>query len=176
MSAIDEILRKAKPATAGVRICLDGSLLGEIDLLEDRLSELAGWEPVSLSDPDPRTELRAKLQELKDQARADQNQQEFRFQALGDKAWSDLLAAHPAREDNEEDAGRWDSTTFPAALVAAASVDPVMQVEDVERLWAVLNGHSRNLLFTTAYSANVRSVDVPFSPGSSGAADATARS
>lgn len=167
MSSIDSILAKAKPATAAVKLCVDGSLMADIDLLNDELAEYAEWTQGSLSDKDPRTDIRKRLDDLREQARQDDRSQVFRFRSLGDIEWSDLLAAHPPRPDVEDEV-RWNSTTFPAALVAASAVDPELTVADVEKLWGIFNAWQRDTLFTTAYSANMRGVDIPFSPASSG--------
>lgn len=171
MSAIDDLLKKVKPATASVELCLRGDLLGDIDLIDDELDRLKDWEPESLSDADPRKALEARRRELQDQMA--EESQIFRFQSVGDKTWSDLLAEHPAPEGSD---GKWDPQTYPAALVAASSVEPKMSVEDVERLFDAFNMSQRNTLFSAAWSANQRGVDIPFSQGSFDVGASTAKS
>lgn len=167
---IAALLAKVKPATAAVRMCLAGDLLAERDLLRDELAQHDGWEPGDLSAADPRTALREQLSALEERMRA--NTAEFRFQALGEKAWSDLLAVHPAREGKDE---QWDSGTFPMALLAASAVEPAMTVADVEQLFDAFNLDQRSNLFHAAYSANIRGVDIPFSSASYAAGGDTAK-
>lgn len=172
MSAIDDLLAKVKPATASVRVCLRGDLLGDLDLINDDLDQYDEWEPSSMSDPDPRTELKARKAELEAQMRAESAV--FRFRSIGDKAWSDLLAAHPPRKGKEEDEN-WDPTTFPTALIAVSAVEPVMTVEQAGKLMDGFTLNQRNTVMAAAYSANVRGVDVPFLQPSSDAALTTAK-
>ena len=161
MSAIDDVLAKIKPPTASVRVCLRGDLLGDLDLINEDLAQFAGWVPTSLSDPTPRAELLAAKAELETQMRAESAT--FRFQNIGDEAWSDLNAAHPPRE-GRENKENFNAATFPTALISAAATDPTMTVDQTKTL---LNGFTltqRNQIFASAYAANVRSVDVPFLP------------
>jgi len=159
MSAIEDLLAKVKPATASVRVCLRGDLLGDLDLVNDDLDQYEGWEPSSMSDPDPRTKLRASKAELEAEMRA--ASATFRFKSIGDKAWSDLLAAHPPREGKDDDES-FDPTSFPTALLAAAAVEPTMTVEQAATLLDGFTLSQRNTVFGAAYSANVRGVDIPF--------------
>lgn len=159
MSAIEDLLKQVKPATASVRVCLRGDLLGDLDLVNDDLEQYDGWEPSSMSDPDPRTDLKARKAELEAQMRAESAV--FRFKAIGDKAWSDLLAAHPPREGKEEEEN-WDATTFPTALLAASAVEPAMTIEQAGQLMDGLTLNQRNTLFGASMSACVREVSIPF--------------
>jgi len=172
MTAIEDLLAKVKPATASVRVCLRGDLLGDLDLINDDLEQYDEWEPASMSDSDPRTELRARKAELEDQMR--EASASFRFQSIGDKAWSDLLAAHPARE-GKQDEENWDATTFPAALIAASAVEPTMTVAQAEALLDGFTLNQRNSIFQTAMSACMRGVSIPFMPPSSADPVSTAK-
>lgn len=168
--AIAALLKQVKPAQASIRLCLRGDLLGQLDLIRDDLGRHDGWTPDALSDTDPRVELRADLaaleQEMRDATAV------FTFQSIGDKAWSDLLAAHPAREGQEES---FDPATFPVALIAASGMDPVMTEDDVRELFDVFTLQQRNALFSAAYSANIRGVDIPFLSASFDVEAVTAR-
>jgi hypothetical protein len=166
MTAIEDLLAKVKPATASVKMCLRGDLMGELDIVNDDLSQYDEWEPSSMSDLDPRVPLLARKRELQEQMRAES--QVFSFKSIGDKAWSDLLAAHTAREGNEADeSGGFNQATFPVPLVAAASFEPLMTEEQVGQLFDSLTLNQRSTLFMTAYSANVRGVEIPFLSDSS---------
>lgn len=63
----------------------------------------------------------------------------FTFRSLGRKAFFEILAAHPAREEDHEAAAAvgegsrapWNLDTFPEALVQTACVDPVLSDADI---------------------------------------------
>jgi hypothetical protein len=157
-SAIEDLLAKIKPATASVRVCLRGDLLGDLDLINDDLNQFDGWEPSGM-EVDPRTDLRARKAELEAEMRAESAT--FRFENIGELAWSNLLAKHPAREGKEEEEA-FNAATFPVPAIAASCVDPKMTVKQVEQLFVPFTLTQRRMLFNAAYAANVRSVDVPF--------------
>lgn len=162
MADMTDILARVKPIKTQVTICLDGDLVLRRDQIQERLDALAGWKSSSLSDTDPRTALLDDLAQV-EQGMRDASQT-FTFKSVGDKTSSDLLAAHPSPKDERgNEKYSFDPATYPAALIAAASVDPVMTVEQVETLFDSLNLHQRNQLFNAAFAANNRGVDVPFS-------------
>lgn len=158
---IDSIIDEIVPAQAAVELCLRGDLLAEADKLSEQLGELDDWKQSSLSDVDPRIALREQLNDLRAQMR--ESMRTFTFQTLGDREGSDLMAKHPPeKNDKGEDEGAWNVQTYPAALVAAASLSPRMSEEQVGKLFDKLNLPQRNRLFAAAYRANNRQVDIPF--------------
>lgn len=171
MSDMKDILGRVKPVISETYVCLDGDLYPELDRAQQALDAVSGWKSKSLDDVDPRPALREQLAEVEELMRA--TSQRFTFRSIGDKASSDLLAAHPSPKDEDgEEKFAWDPQTYPAALVAAASVDPKMSVEEVTALFDVFNLAQRNKIFGAAYSANNHAVDVPFSsPASAPAGD-----
>lgn len=172
MSNIKDILKVAKPVGAEARICLDGSLFADRDRILEELDALDGWESKSLSDIDPRAALKDRLAGVEQKMR--DARQTFTFKSIGDKASSDLLAQHPSpKNDKGEDRYAFDPSTYPVALVAAASVDPLMSLEDAEALFDILNLAQRNTLFNAAYGANTRGLDIPFLPPASEPAGST---
>lgn len=159
---MQDILARTKPVLAEATICLDGELLLEHDRISTELDGMAGWESSSLSDVDPRIEVRSRLADLEQRIRA--ASQTFLFRSVGDKTNSDLLAAHPSpKNDQGEPLYAFDPTTYPVALIAASAVEPVMTTQEAEQLFDVLNLDQRNQLFGAAFRANQRSVDIPFS-------------
>lgn len=172
MSDIKDILNKVKPVQAQARVCLDGDLFALREQITEQLDGLDGWESASLSDVDPRTALKDQLATVEQKMR--DATQMFTFKSIGDKASSDLLAKHPSpKDDKGEDKYAFDPVTYPVALVAAASVDPLMSTEDAEALFDILNLTQRNQLFNAAYSANTRGLDIPFLPPASEQAGST---
>lgn len=169
---IDAIISGITPAQASTDLCLRGDLLSEADRLNEQLNEFEGWEPSSLSDVDPRTPIRARLNELREEMRA--STKTFEFQTLGDREGSDLMAAHPpTKDDKGEDEGAWNAQTYPVALVAASAIRPTMTVKQAEKLFDKLNLAQRSQLFMAAYRANNRQVDIPFFAAGSAPADST---
>ena len=163
MPDISEILKKAKRRQKSVHLCLAGDLVADLEALERQLAEAGdAWSPDSLAAADPRVALAKKVAAARDKVR--KSYVEFRLQALGDKEWSDLLAAHPGKEKGHG----WDPETFPKALIAACAVDPVMLPDQVSELFEVLNEGQRAELFQCAYDVNSEAPGVPFSLSDSG--------
>lgn len=163
--SIEDVLAMAKPRQAEARLCLAGDLASKADHLAEQI-ELAASRPPpsSLAEVDPRRELEAELEKVYAAMRP--SEVTFRFQALGRVAYSDLLAAHAARP-NVADDGAWNNDTYPSALIAACCIEPAMTVEQVEQLDEVLNQRQRNVLFNTAWSAQVGETQVPTSRAAS---------
>lgn len=161
MSDIKAIIKKTKPVQAEATICLDGTLFPVRDKIREQLDGLEDWESQSLSDVDPRTALKAELAVVEQKMR--DASQTFTFKSIGGKASSDLLAEHPSpKDDKGEDKYAFDPATYPVALVAAASLDPAMSLEDAEALFDVLNLAQRNDLFNAAFSASSKGLSLPF--------------
>lgn len=163
MPDINEILKRAKPREKTVPICLAGDELAEIERLEQELANLpASWRADSLAAKDPGEAIRKKIETVK--ARMRKAEVPFRLRALGDKAWSDLVAAHPSKNKHEA----WDPETFPKALLAVCCVDPVMTADQVGELFEVLNMGQREELCQAAYDVNAEATSIPFSLSASG--------
>lgn len=157
MSDIEEIIASAKPKEQTVPVCVRGDLNARIEDLERQLADAQGWKPATLAEASP---VRALAEQI-EACRAEMKEHEhvFRFRAIEPRAWSDLLAAHPG----DKDKGEVFNDAFPAAAVAACAVDPVMNVDQVERLSNVLNQGQWDELFTAAWRCNTRSLEIPFS-------------
>ncbi|MBB4985037.1 hypothetical protein [Streptomyces nymphaeiformis] len=167
MPDISEILKKAKRRQKSVHLCLAGDLVAELEELERQLSEAGdAWSPDSLAATDPRVALAKKVAAARDKVR--KSYTEFRFQSLGDKGWSDLLAEHPGKEQGHA----WDPDTFPKALIAASAVDPEMLPEQVSELFEILNEGQREQLFQCAFDVNREAPGIPFSLSASGILEA----
>ncbi|MEO3978769.1 hypothetical protein [Streptomyces sp. CAU 1734] len=163
MPDISEILKKAKAREKSVFICLAGDLLAEADRLEKQLQETTEeFRADSLASANPAEKLSRELKAVREKMR--KAEVEFRFRALGARAYSDLLAAHPGKEPGEG----FDPDTFPQALVSACAVDPVMTPEQAGELFEVLNEGQRNTLMQGAYDVNNETASLPFSVTASG--------
>jgi hypothetical protein len=113
-----------QPTKVRATVCLDSDLVLEIERLEESLAR-----ETKLDDTTNRAPLApgiaARIVELREQAKA--AEVEFVFASIGRRAYSDLLRAHPATEEQSEAAGArlaWNTDTFPPALLAAACVEP----------------------------------------------------
>ncbi|TQE33068.1 hypothetical protein [Streptomyces ipomoeae] len=81
------------------------------------------------------------------------------FRALPGDAFTKLVKAHPPTEEEAEEGSDWNEETFPAALIAAASVDPMTE-EDAAVLLAEWGMADRAALFQAALTAqNARRSD-----------------
>lgn len=167
MPDISEILKKARRRQKSVHLCLAGDLVADLEALERELAQAGdAWSPDSLAATDPRVTLAKKVAAAREKVR--KSYTEFRFQSLGDKEWSDLIAAHPGKEKGHG----WDPETFPKALIAACSVDPTMLPEQVGELFEILNEAQRAELFQCAFDVNSEAPGVPFSLSASGILEA----
>lgn len=157
MPDIKDILSKARPREHTVRICLAGDVAAEVERLEAELAATSGWQAESIADQHPGVEIAERIADAR--KRMQEGEVEFTFKALGAKAWSDLVAQHPGK--SEEDA--WDAETLAPALVAASSIDPVMTQSDVDELFEALNVGQRQQLIDAAWQVNGEATAVPFS-------------
>ena len=88
----------------------------------------------------------------------------MRFRALGSKAYDDLAAAHPPTAKQKADGAVWNTDTFPPALIAAASLEPVISVEDAVKIWESPDWSRGELfdLFDQLLRLNQGGLGVPF--------------
>lgn len=157
MPDISEILKLARRREHSVRICLAGDVAAEVDRLEAQLESAVQWQPDSIADENPTAELAAKIKAARERMR--DAEVEFTFRALGDKAWSDLVAQHPGKSDEEP----WDPESLAPALVSVSASDPEMTPEQVGELFEVLNQGQRQKLIEAAWAVNGDATEVPFS-------------
>lgn len=157
-NSIEDILAKAKPREKTVMVCIRGDLAGEAERLQDELSRVSeDWEPADLSEAHPGRAIAEQLKAVHAQVR--EAEEPFKLRYIGDRAYSDLMAAHPSMDDNEA----FDSEAFPRALVAASCVEPVMSEEQVTQLFEVINEGEIKKLFDAAWDVHNSSDVIPFS-------------
>ncbi|MER5302129.1 hypothetical protein ABT039_22100 [Streptomyces lasiicapitis] len=81
------------------------------------------------------------------------------FRALPGGVFTELVKAHPPTEEQADAGSDWNEDSFPAALIAAASTDPMTE-EDAAELLAEWGMADRAALFQSALSAqNARRSD-----------------
>lgn len=161
---IDGIIASATRSEREAKICVAGALNARFAALEQQLAEMSKERVASsLADADPRRDVAEQLEAIRTEMRT--HEHTFTMRALPPKAWSDLTAAHAAREGKRE---LFNVDTLPVALVAASCVkvdgdDTELSEDKVGELFDVLNEGQRDELFNTAWEANTGRVSVPFS-------------
>lgn len=155
MTNISELRDKFRAREKTVTLVADGPLLAEHERLSAEL-EAANNNAASSLAADPRVaELATAVKDC--EQRISDATVSLRFRGLGRNAFRRLLADHAS-----DDGAAFDKATFPQALVAACSLDPVMTVADVESLADLLSDGQFDSLFQAAWDA-CREVDgVPF--------------
>lgn len=157
-SRIEGILTQAKPRERTVKVCIRGDLAGKVEALSEELSTVSeDWEPSDITDEHPGRRIAAALKKAREEARA--AEEPFTLRYIGDKAYSDLIAAHPADNDNE----LFNTETFPRALIAASCIDPIMTHEQVTELFEVINEGEIKKLFDAAWDVHHSADTIPFS-------------
>ncbi|MFF7982279.1 hypothetical protein ACFZDK_24645 [Streptomyces sp. NPDC007901] len=158
MPSIEEILKQAKPRERTVMVCTRGDLAGEAERLAQELTQVnEDWEPSDLSEQHPARAIAARLKEVRDQAR--ESEVPFTLRYIGDKAYSDLLAAHPGKTEDQ----LFDENTFPRALVVASCVEPKLTAESAAALFEVLNQGEIQKLASAAWDVHTSADLAPFS-------------
>ncbi|MFL4904816.1 hypothetical protein ACJ6WF_16915 [Streptomyces sp. MMS24-I2-30] len=158
MASITDILTRARPRERTVMVCIRGDLAGEAERLTAELARTSeDWEPADLTEVHPGRELAAQLKTVREQIKA--AEVPFLLRYIGDRAYSDLLAAHPSDKDTE----LFNSDTFPRALIAASCVDPVMTEDQAAELFEVITQGQIKALFDAAWDVHNSADVVPFS-------------
>jgi hypothetical protein len=159
MASIDDILKRAKPRERTVTVCLAGDLAAEAERLEAELARVTqdAWQTTSLASATPGAAVAKKIEAVRKRMTA--SEVTFTLRALGHRAWSDLVAAHPSEDEGQA----FDPVAFSPALVAACAADPEMSVEQVGQLSDVLNQGQVQELIDAAFDVNSAPTAVPFS-------------
>lgn len=157
--SLDEILSQAEdPAyrrVATAKVLLRQDLTARHRELDAELQTALERDAIT-NEPDKAPAIAKHLRDL--ETEIEEAKVEFRFANIGHRAWADLLAKHPPKQ---EKGGRrsndpFNPATFPAAAIAAACIAP----EDVDeaaakRLEVALDESQFAALFNAAVDANV---------------------
>lgn len=157
MPDISELLAGASPREVTVQVCLAGDVGAELEALEAELGQLGEWHSTSLGEVNPAYELQERLTVARERAR--EAAVEFRFRALGHRAYSNLLAAHPAPEGSKEP---YDAGTFLPAVLVACCIEPSLTLAQVNQLLDKVNDGTARTLFAAALAVNEEPSPVPF--------------
>lgn len=154
--SLDEIRAKFVAREKAVDLITDGGLLAEHERLTAELERATSMPADSLAGSATARELAEQVRALEE--RIAEATVTFRVRGLGRNQFRRLLAEHKGEGDDV-----FDPDTFPVALIAACSLDPVMTEEQAASLADVLTDGQWQELYDAAFGA-CREVDgVPFS-------------
>jgi hypothetical protein len=153
-TTIDDLLAEIAPREKVARILLRQDMLAEHARLDSELEAERALDATENRDP-VAPGLANRLLEL--EAEIEAAKRDFRFRSIGKKAWADLLSEHPPTKDQAKANTRIDHNpeTFPLAAIAASCVDPVMTVEQVDKLEQLLTIGQFETLWGACIDANI---------------------
>lgn len=172
--SMSEILKLKKPNVRSCHILLDSSLAHEIQELQFQVEKLETklknkGHSSSLADRDrPNLEkLKEELEQKEEEA--EEFTVEFKFQDIGRKKYDELVRDNrPTDEEKKEykDAGgegilQYSYLNFPPKLVAAASLEPKITLEEAEQIFEEWSEGDLEYLFTTALLACKEPTSLP---------------
>lgn len=165
----DTINARRKPREATTWILLDHDLVVRVEELRRRVRDAEVGDQRENRIPQApalRAELERLEQQIEDAAVA------FRFRALPRREYRALL------DDHKDDTGekRWDTETFPPALIAACAVDPEMTLEQAQTVYSEWDDNQAFTLFSAALMVNEGESKVPFTVRSSAATSGSEQS
>ena len=156
--SIDDFLGGYEPPRVTVRVTQRADLLARHAELK-HLHQLAVRDDLQQNRP---AEAPGILDELRDvETELAQSEFPFTFEALGRHKYMRVKAAHPARKQDRADRLDFNAETFPAALIAASAVDPVIDDDQATELVERLSDGQFTKLWNAAISVNVGADDVP---------------
>jgi hypothetical protein len=157
------VLAGATAVQRSTRICFNGALLGEIDSLNAELVQ-AKISDANENTPDRAPAIAQRIVELTDEMR--ESEVEFVFKAIGRRAWRDLVAANPPKDDDKKAGRDYNGLTFPVEAMAASCVSPpgasVEGFQEIADSDLVMQSQW-DKLFSACLTANAGPADVPFS-------------
>jgi len=158
MASIEEILKRAKPRTKVVSICLDGELRGEHEALSAELERVQRESIGKMAGSAEARQVAERIQAVEaDIAKA---MQEFRFRGLSDFVLDQLMEEFPAREGKRE---AWNFAAASPKLVSLSAVEPAMTAEEASELRKSLAHADWDTLTSAAWDASAKKESVPFS-------------
>lgn len=158
MASIDDILGQIRLPEAVYYLCTRADLRAEWEQAEAEVARVEAEARDSLAGAG--TAGKKVAQRVRDLEREmAEHSIPIRVRALTHKQLSDLVAAHPPREDKGERTFNVD--TFGVALLAKSAIDPPMPEEKAGLLVDSLTQGQWDDLWSTIWSLNQNSVSVP---------------
>lgn len=134
-------------------VLLDDDLETERERLVTEVS-LAERQDAWLNRPPAAPAMHDRLREL--DVEIDAARVPFVFQAFGRDLWMELA------EDHTDEKGDLDVEAFGPLIIAESAIDPVMTVEQVQRLWKEWSAAETESLYMAAFRVNREVRDIPF--------------
>jgi hypothetical protein len=146
-----ERLRRRAPARSHLRVCLDDELRRKAEEADQAAGRAQFLAEASPGDELPAVQAR-QAKEAADAARAEADEVTvvLTFQALPRPEFEELISGHPPTDAQSGDGAIFNPDTFPAALVAAASVDGMSEA-DAGELLATWSTPEANQLWEAAW-------------------------
>jgi hypothetical protein len=163
MLNIDEIIAQAQRPEKTIALCLRGDLQARWEDLERQLNAIDrdSSDSDTLGGDSRAADLSAQMADVENEMKA--HEVVFKFRGLSSKQYSDVLAQYTDEDKKSETNDGIDWKSWPTALIAACAVDPVMTVEQAERLADTITHKQWDSLFACAFAVNRTDVSVPFS-------------
>ena len=162
LTAADILAQAENPAYTRVtktRVLLRQDLVARHRELDEQLA-LAIARDATTNERDQAPDIARQIEALQDEIES--SQVEFKFKAIGKKAWADLLAQHPPLKEHKDLRVDHNPETFPIAAMAASCVIPDGADEDFfRRLEAVLTDTQFAALWRVCVDANIGGVESP---------------
>lgn len=157
---VDDLLAEIAPREAVARVLLRQDLVAQHTALDARLQEAIADDARLNRDPLAH-DIAAEIVAL--EAEMDAARRPFKFRAVGQRKWADLLAANPPTAAQRKDNPRLDHNpvTFPIAAIAASCVDPVLTEAQVYLFEERLDVAQWALLLGACFEANMGAGNLP---------------
>lgn len=164
--SIDDFLSDFRPPAQVVHLTARGDLLARHGDLKMRYDAAKDLEGEGLDDYGA-----AALEDELEQVRSDLHEslRAFTVKAVGDRGWSDLIAAHPATDADKKDNrfAEWHSETFWPAAFATCIVEPSMTVDAAVKMIEQIDAGQIRKLQQAVVEVNGGGADIPKSVRSS---------
>jgi len=159
-STMAEILAAKKAIVHTVRIQIDGEMAVKIEEMQKRLIEVRHEDRRS-NMPDKEPDVQAELDRLL--VEAEGTIVTFSFRSIGRPAFESMVRRNKPDQEDKKDGSIFNTKTFPPELVAAASVEPKISLDQAKEMFNSDSWNNAELIkvFLTAQAANTESPDIP---------------
>lgn len=159
---IEQIIAGAKRPETTVPLCMRGDLQAEWEQLDrdfDAADKSITDEVTAGGSPVQAVKIAQQMAEVEREMR--DSTVIFTMRGMPRTAWKSLAEAHPPIEGVDE--GEVNEESFVAAMIAASCIEPVMTVDQAERLRDQVTDGQWQELATAAWQLNKSMIGVPFS-------------
>lgn len=155
-----------KPNEVSVEVILNPELTRSLEELERRKAK-AERDDAKFNRPAQAPKLQKEIEEIL--AQIEESKVEFVFKDPGRKRFEELVEACPASDEDKAKAKKngetipgWDPETFVPGLLALASHDPELSLEEAQEIYDMWGRGDVEALFNTALQACLEQASIPF--------------